>query len=393
MRIIDKTATQVRSLTPAEEELLVGFATGTLGGPRLLQANQLLMKVRNANQWLACDCRNDALPVLNVTLNGNTGTLFLKNNPGTAEHAAGCPFSKDEREAAERENDPAPPAAWLPPDTPLRLIGDFRAGGAGDGGEGSERRAQQRLLALLLTWIETSGLNLYATHLKKDLTGQFAELRSVASRYPLLERVPASNYLETRLDMKHMMMLKARLREAKVFGNHRRHGLLLDCVDQIKGRKLFNNRNEDGFDFQGHHLYWGGSRTSGPLLALMLYSPTSAGSHYYELIHVASVPVLSRAHLFPVYRDEEREPLKALVSLVDWMASKGVKVQMRRPVIGGALADEVVMTSDQDRVLSISLLEQPLGPEPDAENFKRYADFKSPETFRKFVAGFFMRER
>lgn len=26
MRIIDKTATQVRSLTPAEEELLVGFA-------------------------------------------------------------------------------------------------------------------------------------------------------------------------------------------------------------------------------------------------------------------------------------------------------------------------------------------------------------------------------
>lgn len=79
MRIIDKTAAQVRSLTPAEEDLLVGFATGSLVGPRLLQANQLLMKVRNANQWLGCDCRNDALPVLNVTLNGNTGTLFLKN--------------------------------------------------------------------------------------------------------------------------------------------------------------------------------------------------------------------------------------------------------------------------------------------------------------------------
>ena len=40
-----------------------------------------------------------------------------------------------------------------------------------------------------------------------------------------------------------------------------------------------------------------------------------------------------------------------------------------------------------------SLLEQPLGPEPDAENFKRFADFKSLETFRKYVAGFFMRER
>ena len=395
MRIIDKTAAQVRSLTPAEEELLQAFANGSLVGPRLLQANQLLMKVRSANQWLACDCRKDALPVLNVTLNGSTGTLFLKNNPGTAEHALGCPFTKDEREAAEREEDPAPPAAWLAPDTALRLLGDFRktSEGVGGTGDGSERRDQQRLLSLLLTWIETSGLNLYATHLKKDLTSQFAELRNVASRYPLLERVPASNYLETRLDMKHMMMLKARLREATVFGSHRRHGLLLDCVDQIKGRKLFNNRSEEGFDFQGHHLYWGGSRASGPLLALALYSPTTAGSHFYELIHVASVPVLSRSHLFPVYRDEEREPLKALVSLIDWMASKGVKVQMRRPVIGGQVMDELVLTSDQDRVLSVSLLEQPVGPEPDAENFKRYADFKSLETFRKFVAGFFMRER
>ncbi|MCO7631449.1 MULTISPECIES: hypothetical protein [Pseudomonas] len=395
MRIIEKNATQVRTLTPAEEELLAGFVTGTLAGPRLLQANQWLMKVRSANQWLACDCRKDAVPVLNVTLNGNTGTLFLRNNPDTPEHAPGCPFSKAEREATERVTETVQPAAWLPPDTPLRLLGDFRRASetASGSAEANERREQQRLLSLLLTWIEASGLNVYATHLKKDLTAQFAELRSVAGRYPLLERVPASNYLETRLDMKHMMMLKSRLREATVFGNHRRHGLLLDCVDQIKGRKLFNARSEDGFDFQGHHLYWGGNRATGPLLALALYSPTSAGSHFYELIHVASVPVLSRGHLFPVYRDEEREPLKALVSLVDWMASKGVKVLMRRPVIGGQVMDELVLTSDQDRVLSVSLLEQPAGPEPDAENFKRYADFKSLETFRKYVAGFFMRER
>ncbi|MGE7989944.1 hypothetical protein ACQKPE_02630 [Pseudomonas sp. NPDC089554] len=396
MRIIEKSGAQVRSLTPAEEELLAAFAAGTLSGPRLLQANQWLMKVRSANQWLACDCRKDALPVLNISLNGNTGTLFLRNNPDPPEHAPGCPFTKDEREASERSEEVAPPAAWLAPDAPLRLLGDFRKaseGASAGSSEPGERREQQRLLSLLLTWIEASGLNVYATHLKKDLTAQFAELRGVAARYPLLERVPASNYLETRLDMKHMMMLKARLRDATVFGNHRRHGLLLDCVEQIKGRKLLNARSEDGFDFQGHHLLWGGSKTSGPLLALALYSPATAGSHYYELIHVASVPVLSRAHLFPVYRDEEREPLKALVSLIDWMAGKGVKVLMRRPVIGGQVMDELVLTSDQDRVLSVSLLEQPVGPEPETEHFKRYADFKSLETFRKYVAGFFMRER
>ena len=397
MRIIEKNAALVRSLTPAEDDLLRGFNRGTLEGPRLLQANQLLMKIRGAGHWLACDCQARAMPVLNVTLNSHTGTLFLKNNPGTAEHAADCPFIKDEREAGDNDSQDTQPAAWLAPDAPLRLIGDFRRAGAEDvtasGAGNGDKREQHRLLSLLLTWIEASGLNVYATHLKKDLTAQFAELRGVAARYPLIERVPASNYLETRLDMKHMMMLKARLRESTAFGNHRRHGLLLDCVNQIKGRKVYNERSEDGFDFQGHHLLWGGSRTPGPLLALAIYSPTSAGSHFYELVHVASVPVLSRGHLFPVYRDEEREPLKMLVSLIDWMAGKGVKVTMRRPVIGGEVMDELVLSSDQDRVLSISLTETPMGPEPEVEHFRRYADFKGLDTFRKYVAGFFMRAR
>ena len=397
MRIIEKNATLVRTLTPAEDDLLRHFSRGTLEGPRLLQANQMLMKIRAAGHWLACDCQARAMPVLNVTLNSHTGTLFLKNNPGTAEHADDCPFSKDERDLADNENPDTPPAAWLAPDTPLRLIGDFRRATAEETGNatgsGGDKREQHRLLSLLLTLIEASGLNVYATHLKKDLTAQFAELRGVAGRYPLTERVPASNYLETRLDMKHMMMLKAKLRDSTVFGNHRRHGLMLDCVSQIRARKVYNERSEDGFDFQGHHLIWGGSRTPGPLLALAIYSPATAGSHFYELIHVASVPVLSRGHLFPVYRDEEREPLKMLVSLIDWMAGKGVRVIMRRPVIGGQVMDELVLSSDQDRVLSVSLTEQPLGPEPDTENFRRYADFKSLDTFRKYVAGFFMRGR
>lgn len=396
MRIIEKNGASVRSLTAAEEELLVGFVTGSLVGPRLLQANQWLMKVRSANQWLGCDCRRDALPVLNVSLNGNSGTLFLRNNPETPEHAPGCPFSKEARESGGHAEPQVAPAAWLAPDTPLRLLGDFRQDSVASGaalGDGTPRREQQRLLSLLLSWIEASGLNVYATHLKKDLTAQFAELRGVAARYPLLARVPASNYLETRLDMKSMMRLKARLRDSSLFGEHRRHGLLLDCVERIAGRKVFTAASEDGFDFQGHHLLWGGSKTGGPLLALALYSPATAGSQFYELIHVASVPVLSRGQLFPVYRDEEREPLKALVSLIDWMAGKGVKVLMRRPVIGGEVMDELVLTSDQDRVLSVSLLQEPVGPEPEMEHFKRYADFKSAETFRKYVAGFFMRER
>jgi hypothetical protein len=396
MRIIEKNGALVRTLTPAEQALVQGFAAGSLSGQQQLQANQWLMKVRAQGHWLACDCQPNALPVMNVTLHSDTGTLFLKNNPGTAEHAADCVFIKDAREAGSTAADAQElPAAWLAPDVPLKLISEFRdpTQGVGTGGSPAARREQHRLLSLLLTWVEASGLNVYATHLKKSLTEQFADLRAVATRYPLVERVPASNYLETRIDMKHMMMLKARLKDSSVFGSQRRYGLLLDCVGEVKGRKVLNERSENGFDFQGHHLLWGGEKASGPLLALAIYSTTTAGSQYYELIHVATVPVLTRGHLFPVFRDEEREPLKALVALIDWMASKGVKVVMRRPVIGGQIMDELVLTSDRDRVLSVSLMQQPTGPEPSSDTFKRLADFKSLETFRKYVAGFFMRER
>lgn len=399
MRIIEKSGSLVRTLTPAEHQLLQGFVTARLEGVAQLQANQWLMRIRAAGQWLACDCQPNVLPVMNVTLNSNTGTLFLKNNPGTAEHASGCPFTKDEREPGSTEVDePITPAAWLPPDTALKLIGDFRAPGSDAIGQTTSpspqaRKEHHRLLSLALTLIEASGLNVYASHAKQTLTEQFAQLRSVAARYPLIERVPASHYLETRIDMKHMMMLKARLKDSTAFAGHRRYGLLLDCVGEVRGRKVFTERSQDGFNFQGHHLLWGGARTSGPMLALAIYSTATSGSQFYQMINVATVPVLSRGQLFPVFRDEEREPLKALVKLIDWMASKGVAVTMRRPVIGAAVMDELVLSAEGDRVLSVSLVKQPLGPEPSSDTFKRYADFKSLETFSKYVAGFFMRDR
>jgi hypothetical protein len=399
MRIIEKSGAQLRTLTPAEQQLLEGFVTARLEGVAQLQANQWLMRLRGAGQWLACDCQANTLPVMNVTLNSSTGTLFLKNNPGTAEHAPGCPFTKDEREPGNPEPDVfATPAAWLPPDVALKLIGEFRAPGSDAEGQPvapspQARKEHHRLLSLALTWIEASGLNVYSTATRKSLTEQFAELRRVAARYPLIERVPASHYLETRIDMKHMMMLKAKLRESSAFAGQRRYGLLLDCVGEVKARKVLNERSHDGFDFQGHHLLWGGARTNGPLLALAVYSTTTAGSQFYQMINVATVPVLSRAQMFPVFRDEEREPLKALVKLVDWMAGKGVAVTMRRPVIGGAVMDELVLSAEGDRVLSVSLMKQPLGPEPSSDTFKRFADFKSLETFSKYVAGFFMRGR
>lgn len=382
MRLIDQHGAVLRSLTPAEQALLEAFACGQAQGRELLQANQWLIKVRAEGQWLGCECRSDTMPVLNVSLNGHTGTLYLRNNPGTPEHAPQCPFAHQGRDDSDHN---APKAlAWRAPDVPLRLLADFNAAPASHERDG--------LLEVLLTWLEAAGLNVYSHASKPNLSEQFGRLRQVAARYPLVERVPAAHYLETRLDMKHMMMLKNRLASSTAFGRHRRHGLLLDCVSDVRGRKVFTSADKS-FDLQGHHLLWGGARAGGPLLAMALYSPAQPGSHFYELIHAATVPVLSRQLMFPVFRDEEREPLQALVRLVDWMAGKGVAVTLRRPVVGGRHMDELLLSASGDRVLSVSLTGQPRGPEPKGDTFKRLADFKSPETFNKYVAGFFMRGR
>ncbi|MFF7706625.1 hypothetical protein [Pseudomonas sp. NPDC007930] len=383
MRLVDKHGALLRSLTAAEQALLEGFALARLQGREQLQANQWLLGVRAAGHWLACDCQAGAWPMLNVTLNGHTGTLFLKNNPGTPDHAAQCPFAHQAR--AEEGGEPSLPAAWLAPDAPLKLLADF------NDPERGKHRAM--LLNLLLTWLEAAGLNTFVPSHKRSLTEQFSALRDVAARYPLIERVPASHYLETRLDMKHLMMLKARLQASSAFGRHRRHGLLLDCVNEVRGRKVYSERSSAGFDFQGHHSLWGGAHSGGPLLAMALYSPAVPGSQFYELIHIASLPVLSRQHLFPVFRAEEREPLHALVRLIEWMAGKGVQVTLRRPVLGGHGEDELLLSAAGDRVLAVSLLGQPRGPEPQSDTFKRLADFKSIDTFCKYVAGFFMRAR
>ncbi|MNR32576.1 hypothetical protein D3C85_1501720 [compost metagenome] len=101
----------MRTLTPAEDVLAQGFAEGSLEGHRLLQVNQMLMKIRSQGQWLACDCRTDALPVMNVTLNSSTGTLFLKNNPGTPDHTADCAFIKDERDPSATSERDEPPGS------------------------------------------------------------------------------------------------------------------------------------------------------------------------------------------------------------------------------------------------------------------------------------------
>lgn len=384
MRLVDTHGAVVRSLTAAEQAQLNAYAQARLRGREQLQANQWLLGVRAAGHWLACDCQHGAPPMLNVTLDGHTGSLFLKNNPGTPEHAPHCPFAHQDRGGAGDE--PALPATWLAPDVPLQLLADFN-----DPARGSNRRGV--LLNLLLTWLEAAGLNTYQPGAKRTLTEQFAALRHVAARYPLIDRVPASHYLESRLDIKHMMMLKARLQASRAFGRHRRHGLLLDCVNDVRARKVFGEHAGKGIDFQGHHSLWGGAHCGGPLLAMALYSPAVPGSQFFELIHVATLPVLARQQLFPVFRAEEREPLHAVVKLLEWMASKGVAVTLRRPVLGGHGEDELLLSAAVDRVLAVSLLAQPTGPEPRSDTFKRLADFKSIDTFCKYVAGFFMRGR
>jgi hypothetical protein len=401
MRLMEKNGSLVRTLTRAELDQLERFHAGSLTSFHLLSANRALLKIRSDGHWLACECRTDQLPVMHVRLDSSSGIVTVVNNPETHDHAAGCEFAKDERESGSSRAHAERLAIMLPPDSPLKLIGQFRSVSEGDavertrnpGADGPVQREQHRQVSMLMTLIEASGLNSYSAEGKQTLTQQFAELRKVAGRYALVERVPANNYLETRIDMKHMLMLKSRLVESTAFQEKRRYGLMLDCIIGTKGRKLLTFDKPEGFDFKGQNLLWGGTKTEGPVLALAIYSPSTPGTNFYDLINVASVPVLSRGHLFPVYRAEEREALSEMVSIINWMATKGVKVVMRRPMIGSFTMDELVLTGANDRVLSVSLAATPSGPEPTSDTFKRLSDFKSVQTFSKYVMGFFMNNK
>ena len=320
MWIIARSGQTVRELSDFERALVVGHSMGSLRGPDQERASRILRDTRRKSHWLGCDCARP-MPVMNVTLK-DSGTLVVKNNPTGGAHAPNCPLLKQESgsdsEAPRRSNS----VDRVTPEAHLSLHREFSGVTPGNSdqisrtGASSNGQSKKRQLSFLLSVAEAAGLHEYDNSAEKSIADQFQRIREAVWRYQLVPGVPAQTYTDTRIDKRRIAGLAAKLRDAKSFGIKRRYGLMLDVVGGIKGRHL-ELLPEGSLDFFGHVERW--SPAGGPNLVLATLATQAGKSNFFELGHVAIIPVLSSRTFLPVASDAERENLAQLIGIIEWM--------------------------------------------------------------------------
>lgn len=354
MRIIDRSLQTVRHLNVVEEEALRLFVTGKTHAPELLSV------VRAKQRWLACDCTAPA-PVMHVALRDG-GRLVLKNNPEAADHAPNCPFIKDEAENRNGTGASSQITIRYAPDSHIALHSEFQGARRGNPQQISRSNAistprPRALLSLLMSLVEAAELDSFTPSQPLSITDQYASLRKAAGRFVLSPGLPLDHVLDTRINRQRLISMANRLRDTNSFGKSRRYGLLMDVLENTGPRQLVLN-DGTSMEFFGNAEALHGRPA--PCLALATVATQDENSNFYQLGKVAFVPMLSSRHLFPVVDDADRENVRAIFELLDWLLRNSVAVTAKRNLFQGGSGHLLTLKAG-GTLLELDLNPTPLG--------------------------------
>ena len=391
MWIVTRAGNTVRELSILERSMIVSYAQSNLRGHDQECAARMLRTIRTDGLWIGCDCASP-MPLMNVALR-DTGTLVLRNNPNGAAHADNCPLIKQEHDQENDSSTSSRAVDRIAPDGHIALHSEFSAESAGKPQQISRSSAsknspqKKKLLSLLLSVIESAGFHEYDPAHDKTVADQFQRLREALWRYHLGPGVPAQSFTDTRIDKRRIAGMAARLRATSAFGSHRSYALMVDVVSGISGRNI-NLLPDGSLGFFGHVELWGSA--SGPKLAMATLTAQSASSRFYELGHIALIPVLSSKTFMPVQSDEERESLKAVIGIIDWMHHKHkARITIRRQLFSSlGLLD----LQGRGRQLTIDLTAgHPVGASPPSPSFLSIGECGGDiERLKRRIARYFL---
>ncbi|HFL2837225.1 hypothetical protein ACR3H8_20715 [Pseudomonas aeruginosa] len=390
MWIITHDKQHVRELSVAERSLVVRHTEGSLTRTEQADAASLLREIRKKSYWLGCDCVSKSMPIMNIALR-DTGTLVVRNNASGPAHDPACPLLKQETDkssgAARTEY-----VARVQPEGVLSLHKDFPSDSTSPGktptGTGSVSTGKRKkLLSLLLTVMESAGLHEFDPGNEKDLSAQFQRFREALWRFSLAPRVPVQSYSDTRIDRRRVVSLSMNLKESSSFGHHRKYGLMADVVSGTASRKI-SLLDGSELDFFGHIERW--TDAPGPLMALATLTTQSARPNFFELGHVATIPVLSNKTLLPVSDGAERAHVESLLDLLRWLYGKKVRVILRRPLFADS---HFIDLQGRGRQLSVDLSSGLVPGAPPSPSFLSLDEFEGDmDLLKRKVSGFFRKD-
>jgi|TARA_Y100001934_G_scaffold283650_2_gene405154 hypothetical protein len=365
MWIVDRTGQHVRSFSASEVDLLERFADDNLTGQSVEQANSILRRVRQDNQWLRCACAKPN-PIMHIALL-ESGRLVLRNNPGGAEHQIQCPFGKSINRAAG-PSDSRAKITRFNMGSVIAPHGEFH--GEGKSGSVAESMAPARqsgvrypTLSLLLTLLDDAQLNTYNPAVKVSLSEQFQRLRAAASRYALANGSSLAGAMDTMINTGRMIALGKRVIEQVPKGK-RAVGLLLDRIEGTEARSIKLLKGGK-MELQGHVERF--SSNDGPLLALATVTPQKPFSKFFVIGHVATAAIASPNLLFPVTGQAERVVVVELIKLLHWLENKGEVVQLQKPLFDGDNSPDLILRS-RTKVLPLILARRDGGESDEIPN-------------------------
>lgn len=378
MWIVDKQLKTVRSLSSDEAALLNRFVENSNVGQDVERANAIVRAIRSDYHWLACDCAKP-VPVMNIALL-DSGRLVIRNNPDGAPHADDCNFAREIARAGASGAHRGQDVTRTGLDGHIALHAEFSEGSRGKPSQISRSSApgvpaRKKVLSLLLSLMEASGLNRYDPSAPLNLGEQFAALRKAADAMTIHPGLPLGRFFDTRINQGRLIAMAKRLRETSDFGHARRIALLSDLIEGTVGREILLS-DAERISFFGNIER--SHATTAPSLALATVTTQQANMRFYELGQVAAVPVASRRTLFPIHGAETRDDVLQILGLLDWLQRKGVTVVAVRNLFASG-SDHEIELRHKMKIVVIDLTAgieppTPTGIASDRIMLSQYAD-------------------
>lgn len=303
----------------------------------------MVVKARQAEQWLACDCLGQTAPppLMSPAFLSEAETYYLRRLTSSRrhrpEHIATCPFFREQAPQRYRETRGADAPVIDEPDGlfSVHRLAPEKLAQAPSGHEPDDRArgvAIPRLARLLWLLLERSGLNIAeqpASGERETMAAQFARMRAVAEHLLIAPGVPLARHFYTHIDPYDRLRVFARLREAEQRwpDGHAPQAFLLLYASGISGRTiaLAGGRSLD----LATRVDYAGTLQGPPYLVLCVVGEANARDGLTALRGYAQ-PIAAANRFIPVSTAAMRLAVCQLLDMQAQAARTGVDIAFKR---------------------------------------------------------------
>ena len=317
----------------------------------------LVVKARDHQQWMACDCLGSEVPppLLSPAYLSEAETYYLRRLTSARqhrpEHDTGCPFFREQAPGRFREKATAIPRVINEPEglfSAHRLAPEKLSQLPDDSDPDDRARgvAIPRLARLLWLLMEMARVNVVEPLAPGEpraasMASEFAAMRSAAERVEIAPGIPLARHFYTHVEPYERGQVFARLREAArdwPAGNAPQAFLLLYATNVSGSTVTLAAGRELAVKNRIRHIGVHQRGVGPPFLVLVVVGEHNPREGYAALRAYAQ-PVARTANFVAINTAAERKTITGLLDLQYRLRRRGIGIGFKRPLFDLASRD------------------------------------------------------